>query len=290
MKKLVKVVLVAAVLLVALIAAAVFFVFKNLDSIVKTGTEKALTFALQVPCTVGAASVDVRAGTIQFDDIRIPNPSGYKAAHAMRFGLVRVEADLQSFRTEKGIIHLIRLSEADIILEKTGTSSNLQDLMKNAERLSSGEAEEAPQDEASKKKVVIEKLMIDGTKVGVQVPVVDQTFSVQLPDVEKENIGGDDKAVSPAQAMQEILAILLGSIKTAGSGILPEDLLGDIGDSLKGLKDMGGSATDAAGKIAEDTVSTVKDAVGNVDDTAKEAADDVKKSVEGLFGKKKSSE
>jgi len=296
MKTFLKIAAVGAVLLVAIIAALVFFVFKNLDSLVKSGTEKGLTYALQVPCTVGAAKVDVKGGTIQFDDIHIPNPDGYKSAHAMHFGMVRVEADIQSFRTDKPVIHLIRLSEADIVMEKSSGSSNLQDLMKNAQRLSSGEAaEEKPADEASQKKMLIEKLVVDKTKVGVQVPLIEKTFAVQLPDIEKENIGGEEKPVSPAEALQEIIAILLGSIKDAGAGILPDDLLDGIGNSLRSLPgdlkdrlgDFGGTATDAAGKIAEDTVGTVKDAVGGVDDTAKEAVGDVKKSVEGLFGKKK---
>ncbi len=321
MKTLIKVVLV--ILLFILLAAGIglYFLAKNLDGIVRNGTERALEYVLQVDVSVGGASVDVRSGAIEFTDILISNPDGYNSDHAMAFGLVRAEADIASFRTDKPIVRLIRLSQSDIVLEKKGTSSNLQDLMRNAQRLASGEGKEPPpsEDEAAGKKMVIEKLLIDGTTVGVQVPLLEQTYRVELPDVEKENIGGgDEEKVSPAEAMQEILAILLEQIREAGAGILPGDLLNSLQDSLRSLpadlrgrvgetterlrgsvdsalegltsgsKDSVGDAVDSAGDTVKDVTEGIGETVEGAGEDAKEAVEGTVDDIKGLFGKKKS--
>ncbi len=292
MKTLLKILIAGAVVVVLAVAVVVFLVVRNLDGIVRSGTEQALEYVLQVPVSVGGASVEVSSGAIEFTDIVISNPQGFKSEHAMAFGKVRAEADIASFRTNNPVIHLIHISGSHIILEKSASSSNLQVLLANAQRLAAGgEDAPPPEDEASEKKMVIEKLLIDATTVGVQVPVLDKTFNVDLPDVEKENIGGGEgEQVTPAEAMQEILAILLEQIREAGTGILPGDLLNDLGDTLRTLP------ADLRGRVGDTTErlrGTVDSALEGVTsggkestDRAGEIADDAADTIKGIFGKK----
>ncbi len=274
MKKMLKFAALGVGVLVLLIGIAMVVLFQNLDKIIKTGTEKSLSFALQVPVTVDGVTVEATKGIIELRGLNIPNPEGYKTDHAMYFGKVRVEADIQSFKTDEPVINLIQVSEADMTLEKTLKSSNLQDLIKNAERLSSGEAaaeEEAPA-EASQKAMKIKKVLVDGTTVQVAIPLAGgETVKVEVPEIEMTDLGGKKEKVTPAEAIKEFIAAILAKITSVG---------GDFGGQLKGLTS---GVSDQAGELTKGLESTASGAADSVGDAAKGLSD----SVGGLFGKKK---
>jgi uncharacterized protein YjbJ (UPF0337 family) len=262
-----------------LIAGLVFFVFQNLDEIVRRGTEEAMTYALQVDVTVDGASVDLGAGTIELTGVNIPNPEGYTSDHAMAFSRIRVEADTSTLRSDTPTLNLVQVTGSDIILEREGTTSNLQQLMANAQRLSSGE--EPPPDEPEGKKMVIRRLVVDGTTVGVQLPVLNQNLSVQVPDIEAEDIGGEGEEVTPAEALQEFIALILEAITRAGDGILPAEFLQDINGQLSNLS---GELQDRLGDLGsqfEGALEGVRGSVEGAPDQVNEAADDARENVEG---------
>lgn len=289
MKKFLSVVVIVGILIVLVGAIVGFVLFSKKDELARRATERALTFVLQTECKVGGAALDVRAGTIEFTDISIANPPGYDSSHAMKFGLVRVEADIASFRTNEPTVRLVRITESDIILDRKVSSSNLQDLMANAGRFSSQEKKE------SEKAMKIEKVLVEGTTVRVALPLSGgRTIGVGVPDIEMNDIGGQKDKVTPAEALQEFLGRILAAIGSAGSGILPNDLLSGIGDSLKGLPgdlqsrlgELPGSVGDAvsgAGRELEKVGDTVGGAVGD-------AARSVEGAVGGLLGRRRSSE
>ncbi|MCB2154001.1 hypothetical protein KQI84_03890 [bacterium] len=268
-KRLIKIVvgLVIVLIVAAVVVGGILYMKK--DSIVRTATERVLEYVLQVDVSIESAEVEPAKGTIQFNNIVIDNPEGYDSDHAMKFGVVRVEADLPSFRTDKPVIHLIQISDSDITMEKKSLkSSNLQDLAENAKRLSSG-TEEAPKEEGTEKQMKIEQLIIEGTTISVAMPFLNgQTAEVPVPRIDKKDLGGEKETVNPAEALEIFFAELLGAIRDAGTGILPDEALKDLGNTLNSLgADVGEQfrgLTEGAGSAAEDVEDAAGDAVRNV--------------------------
>ncbi len=280
MKKGLKILLVAAAVLVAVIVIGAVAVYSNLDRIVRIATEKAMAYALDVPVTVGGAKVKPTEGLIEFHEIVIPNPPGYKTDRAMRFGLVRAQADLKSFRTDEPLIRLIQVSGAEITMEAKKEGSNLEALIKNAQRLAPKDAEEPPPQEESQKAVKIERVLVEGAKARVAIPYMDgKTVDLKLPKIEMTDLGGKKEKVTPAEALEQFLAGILDGIRSAGAGLLPDDLTRQIGDTLKGLP---GNVTQGLGEAGKTVEGAAKEAGGAVKSVGKE--------LEGLLGGRKKDE
>ena len=85
-----KILLIIALLVVLIGAVAVFLLARNLGSIVRRGTERVLSYVLQVDVSIDSAEVYAREGRIVFSGVDIANPPGFKKPRAMRLG--RIEA------------------------------------------------------------------------------------------------------------------------------------------------------------------------------------------------------
>jgi len=296
-----------AVIVITLIALG-GYLFSQKDEIIRRGTEYGLSYVLEVPVTVGSASLEISAGTLQFTDINISNPDGYNSDHAMAFGLVKVQADVNSLINEQvKVINLVQVSQSDIILEKKGASSNLQDLMASSMRFASGEEATSAEEETSDVQMKIEKVIIDGTEVAAILPILNKEVGVKIPDIELNDFGGDKETVTPAEALQEFIAVILAEITKFGDGILPADFLSNISGDLKNLPgeilsnvtDQIGSITDSFKEMSlegvrENVDQTMEDAKNTLNegreslnesvDDAKKSVDDAKDSIKGLFG------
>lgn len=279
-----KKILIALGLIVILIGIGFFAIYRNLDKIVRVATERGLAFVLQVPVSVGGATVKPTEGFIEFRDIVIGNPPGYNTDRAMRFGLIRTQVDLKSIRTDEPKVNLVQVSGTEITMEAKRGGSNLQDLMNNASRLSQKEKEEPPAEKKSEKAFKIEKVIVEQTTARVAIPFLGgQTLDVPLPRVEMENLGGKNERVTPAEAIELFLAEILGSIQSAGASILPGDVLASLGDSLKALP------SEVVGQLKqapEAVTGAVQDAAKGVGDTINSVGD----GIGGIFGKKKTEE
>lgn len=280
---------VIVLLLVLVAGAALFLIFRSKDELVRMGAEKALAYALDVPATVQGANLDLAAQAVELRGIRIPNPEGFSKDTAISFGVVRAEVDVASFTTDKRVIKLIRVAEADVLLEKNLKTSNLQTLIDNTSRLSrQDEKQPPPAEDASRASMVIDRVLVERTVVRVKLAGVTSlagektAAKLRLADLEMRNVGGDGEQVTPAQALERFLALLLESIRRTGTGVLPDDLIASLDSTLDGLpKDVLGDARDAAGKVTGE----VQDAAGNVLKTGEKAVEGVKDAVGGVTGK-----
>lgn len=278
---------VVALLLVLVVGVAIFLIYRSKDELVRSGAERAIAHSLDVPATVHSASLDLASQTVELRGIHIPNPKGFSNEDALVLDLVHVEVDVASFRTNERIIRLIRIEKVDALLEKTLTSTNLQELVKNSTRVAEEDAKKAPTAEPSEAKLIIQKLLVNDTNVRVRLPVASLLTSkaavnLKLADLEMNDIGGEGEKVSPAEAMQRFLALLLESIRRTGKGVLPEDLINSIDGTLGGLPgDVTREAEAAAGKVTAIIEGAAVDAVK----TGEKAVEDVKDAVGGVTGK-----
>ncbi|MFH0794363.1 MAG: hypothetical protein V2A74_10065, partial [bacterium] len=258
---------------VVLVAVVAFFVlYSNLNRIARTAIIKTMEFVLQVDVTLDEVKVSPTQGEVVLRNLVIGNPQGYKTDHAIRFGLIHAKADIASFWGETPTVNLVEFGEAEITMEANGLGSNLQDLLNNASRLAS--KQEKGEAEKPGKSLKIEKVVLNENTVRVALPLSGgQTLSVHLPDTEINNLGGENKRLSPAQALELFFAALLQKIRIFGTGILPADLLQGIGTSLEGLST---NVKDAFGNLATGLQGAVEGATTEVSGALNEAGDKAK--------------
>lgn len=261
----IKKILLGLVLLAVLAIAAIYFVGSSaLNKGIQSGIETFGPKVTQTSVTLADVDLSILSGSGTLKNLNVGNPEGYKSENIFALGQIDLKVDTGSVFSDKIIIDHIIIQQPEIAYEKTFTSSNVKELIKNIEQFTgpSSGSEPAPGAETgSKKQVVIKKLVIENATVFVGALGVGQT--VTLPRIEIENIGESGSQMTMAEAMNLIIGKVLQSIGPA---------LANAGDLLK---DGGQAVLDAATGEATEKIG------GAAGDVVNKASEGIK----GLFGK-----
>lgn len=308
MKKVLIILLIVVVLIIGALAAVVAFGVSQIDNIVKAAIERGGTYATQVDTTVTSVDVGITAGTFAMDELKIANPPGFDTPHFLTLNDTDVSFDLGSIGSETLVIPTVTVSGIDVILDKGGDPSNYNTILNSLQRFESPDKPKAdPQNEGTK--LAIDSLILENIDVRVAnypgVSIVTGDVAINIPRIELQDIGRD-KPMTPAEIANLIIKTVLTAAVENGGGILPADMLGELGNGLKGLTSLGdmgitaiggagqviGESMDEvlqnAGKAVEDLGKGATDAVNEAgkkaEDEINKAADEVKKGIGNLLG------
>lgn len=255
-KKLRKIIIsIVAVLFIVVIVSGIVF-FANLNTIAKVGIENVASYVLQVDVSLQKVKVSLLGGSVKLKGLVIGNPEGFKTEKAFSVDEVTVKVDIKSFTTDEPNIKLISIKSPEITLEQGFKGSNLSQLVENASRFESKEAEEPP--EGSQKKIKIDKIVINGAQIALSAPVLQgKEISFPLPGIELNDIGGEKERVSIAEAMQLFFTEILSQSIKAGGGIIPpgldESLQKSLDSALEGIRDASGVLKEGVEELKEKT-------------------------------------
>lgn len=132
---------------VLLIAAGAVYVFTNLDAIVEAAIEKYGSELTETRVSVGGVDISLTDGRGTLTGIEIANPDGYDAENAFSLGEITLDIDPESVTGSPIVIDAVIVAAPEVTYEmNTALSSNIQDLLDNIQRQSSGGAKksEAP--------------------------------------------------------------------------------------------------------------------------------------------------
>jgi len=263
---------------------------------IKIGIEAGATEALKVPVAVEDVSLSIMAGKAGIKNLIIDNPSGYKNEKMLELGEARVDLDMGSVLSDTVRIEDILLEKVSVVLEQKGLTNNIQEVLNgiSSESAEPKTEEEQPSEKPSKK-LLIKKLQINGVAVTVKLlPVAGKKDIVlKLEPITLTNLGSDNK-VDIAVLTNKILLAIVGGISKQGAGILPDEIIKPLGDSLKIL----GATTEAVlkegEKVLKETSKALEEETGKaikeVEETGKQVLDetkkvgeDVKKGLDDLF-------
>ncbi len=274
MKKLIKMVAVLLILLVLATVAVALYI----DTIAKTAIERGATYALGVETTLGSADVGLLSATFTMGDLTVANPAGFDSPHFTHLQEGRVEVALGSLRKETVAVPTLTLSGLDIHLDKREGKANYDVILDNLSRFESGDDSAK---EADGKKFVINEILIQRIVVHVQLlPIGGDLTKLDVPidEVRLRNVGSDtDGSVLISELTSVIIKAVLGAIVQKGGDLIPSDILGDLGQGLGSLAEMG---LDAATGLGEG----IKDAGGGLDDITEGIGDAIKNIGDGLGG------
>jgi hypothetical protein len=253
--------LLLALVLLALIAGAALYFFGSnaLNRGIKSGVETYGPKVTQTGMTLEEVNLSVLSGSGTLIGLKVGNPDGFESENIFSLGEIDLKVDTSSVLSDKIIIDHIIIKQPEISYEKTFTSSNVKQLLKNIEEFTGPSSDSddagatAESDAGAKKQVVIKQLIIEDGTIYVGVMGMGQTVS--LPRIEMNDIGEDGEAMTIAEVTDLVLSKVLESI----------------GPAIANAGDLGGAAVDALKTQGLEKVDQASEKVGE--------------SIKGLFSK-----
>lgn len=227
--------MVGVALVVVLIAAAVF-VLTSLDSIIKTAVETVGSDVTQVDVRLDKVNIGLTEGTGELSGLSVGSPKGFDADSVFELGSIRLVLDTQSLTSDIIVIKELSILKPIVTYELTSKGSNVKALQNNMKK-SGGETsgESKSKDEASEtsgKKLVIERLSIEGGQVNIVSKMLKEPMQIPLGKIELRDIGKSKGGMAPTEFATLLLNILsksaLKSVDTLDLGKLV-----DISESSK---------------------------------------------------------
>ncbi|MCK5270060.1 MAG: AsmA family protein [Sedimentisphaerales bacterium] len=249
---------------------------------IKIGIEAGATEALKVPVAVEDVSLSILAGKAGVKNLIIDNPSGYKNEKMLELGQARIDLDMGSVLSETVRIEDVLLEKVSVVLEQKGLTNNIQEVLNgmSSESAEPKTEEEQPSEKPSKK-LLIKKLQINEVAVKVKllpIPGKKDTLVLKLSPITMTDLGSDNK-MDIAVLTNKILLAIVSGIAEQGAGILPDEIIKPLGESLKML----GAATEAVLKETGKVLKEVEETGKQVLDETKKVGEDIKKGMDDLF-------
>ncbi len=253
--------------LVVVVAALVFFGLSNLGPIIKKAVNTYGPEITQTQVQLGDAGVSLFSGEVKLKHFLLGNPKGFKSPQAMKVGSIYVNVDEKSLTGNPIVIDKIEVVAPEITYERSGRDDNFNALLRNVKQRtgagkSGGGASKSGEAGASGgKKLLIRSVVIKDGRINLTAKVLaGKTVSAELPYIELKDVGGKKEGVTPARAMNLILAELYTQMQSP-------------------------DVTAALGKGLEELGVTVKGfSVKGLDDKSKKQVESLKGKVKGILG------
>jgi hypothetical protein len=249
---------VAMIMLAA--GAGYYFLYLNLDSIVKAAIEKYGTEAAHSEVKLDGVKLSIPAGEAAIKGLTLANPNGFSPEKALSFGIISVKLDTASV-TGSGpiIIREITIDSSQVKFEANNSGdSNLQVI----ERNTTSNSVAAPSAAASSsgkhepgRKVIINDLYIRNAQIEISHPLLKgKPLNAPLPTIHLTNIGKDNNGASPSQ----VADLVLKSITSDASKIAISDLAKNLGS----LKNVAGALKNVPAGASEKILNRVNGLLG----------------------------
>jgi len=236
MKKLVRILVALALLLVAGGVGTVLFV----DSLTRTAVERGGSHALGVPTTLDEASIGLFSGAFALRGLSVANPPGF--AEPAFFSLRSVELDLplSSLTQERLEIPSLQLTGIALALERNAQGTNYGAILAHLERFRTttpdddGTRTETPADAG--KVFRLGELVLRDIRATVQLlPQAGDLTRVELaiPEVRVQGLAND---LTLAELCALVVRTVVDAAVRQGGDTLPRELLEELRGRADGLE------------------------------------------------------
>jgi hypothetical protein len=255
-REVIKKILIGLAVLVVIIGAGVFYLWSNMDGLIKTAIEKYGTQATQTQVKVDKVKLSPASGEGAISGVSIANPKGYSAANAFMLGTVSVKVDTGTITKSPIVIKEIVIDRPQVTYEMGPGGSNLQTIQANATKsgssTSSSPAEKpaATSDKKSEIKLIIENLYVrNGDVAASHAALQGKRVDVKLPTIHLANIGKAKGGATPEEVASEVIAAISQQAAKAAAADLNkmlDPLKGQLGGQLGGA-----SGTSGGGNVGD---------------------------------------
>jgi hypothetical protein len=211
-----RIVLLIIAVLIVLAGAAIFFLIRNLDSIVEAAIEKYGTVAAGTPVQVQNVQIGLNEGRGSVRGLTVDNPAGFSDRDIFSLGEIVLDLDTASLTSELPVVEEIRIGEPALLFElNESAKSNLDILKKNIRQISERRQKEGGEAEKDQPRLLVRRLTIEGGQGILDLTAVGgREVQAKLPPITLTDIGGE-QGVTPTALGEAVLAALIKNLEQA---------------------------------------------------------------------------
>ncbi len=251
---------------ILLVAGGIFYLFSNLDGIVKVAIETYGSQATQARVSVGKVSIGIKDGSGAINELKVANPTGFSTPEALSLGEISLKLDVATLQQNPIVVKEIVITRPRVTYEFAQGGSNLETIQKNtqayAQKMSPGGSKPdggatPAKDGKAETKLVIENLYVRDGQIGMSHAALQgRQLSAGLPTIHLTDIGKGKGGATPAEVAERVL----GTISQQAARVASSELQKQLGDQLKGA--IGGVTGGAAGNAAGGAADKLKGLIG----------------------------
>ena len=264
------------VVLLVIVAAGAWFLFSNLDSIVKAAVEKVGSDVTGTQVTLDNVEISLTSGKGSLLGYRMTNPSGFKSDDAFKFEEVTVVVDTSTVTSDPVVIKEVIIARPEVTYEIGNSGTNLDAIQSNVSGYSAGQSSGGEAESGGEgPNFIIENLYLRGGQVNVMASqFLDNTMSAPLPEIHLTDIGKEEGGATPGEIAQQVMDQVLANISGAVSQIDISGITKNLGDSAKkalesvdtkAIQEGAGSLGESTGGAVEGAGDAVKKLLGSGD-------------------------
>ncbi len=256
MRRILKWMMILAVLLVAAIVGLTLFLGQG----VKRAVEVVGPRLTKVDVQVQKVSVSLWSGRVEVDGLFIGNPEGYQSDSAIKLGSLVLATQPSSFFSDKVVVRRLDLMAPVITFEGGLKENNLSRILDNInerfeDTAGSGHPKEKKSDEANRK-LQIDELVVANGKVHILMDVLsDRATTIDLPEIRLSNLGTGPEGITTAELTDRLLREIIDKATVVAARAIG----GSVDDLTEGLKQAGqDAARKALDEAAQDVTNLLK--------------------------------
>ncbi|GAB4233432.1 MAG: hypothetical protein Kow00109_06130 [Acidobacteriota bacterium] len=238
MKKALLILAAVALVLILVVGIGVYWLFSNLDDLVRQAVERYGTELTGTQVTVESVSLSLSEGRGTFRGLRVANPEGFTPGDAIRVGEIALQIDPSSIQNEPIVLGEVRFRDVFVLYERSASGAGNLETIRDRLSASGGGAEE-PATGKAPRRFRIERLQWNEGRLEVRLPQRQEPLELELPAVEMTSVGGPSGAPPSELGKIVLQRFLENTIRAAAQrGIerfLEEKLPEGIGDKAKRL-------------------------------------------------------
>jgi uncharacterized protein involved in outer membrane biogenesis len=292
MKRPLKITLIVAASLVAIVVIALVVVFQRLDAITERIIETEGSKQLDLATLLGDANVSLLGGNVTLSELTIDNPEGYDSEHLFAMNQISVDAGFGGLTSDPVRIDGIVIASPVLTIERGSVGGLADQLRVNLKELVDHVSEMESSEETTR--LVIDQLTVTGATVRI-IPKIDdknEVYELTLPNITMQNIGTAEDTQNGAEIGRVVteVAMTLGA-RAAESEELPPEIRAVLAGDIRGVltkygTEFGSKLADEIGgelgQAANDAIGAALD--GDVEALKKGLGDEAKKGLGRLLG------
>lgn len=197
-----------------LVALAIggYYLFNNLDSLIKMVIEEQGSKTTQTTVKVDAVKSNLVNGDIAIYDLTIANPSNFNFPYAFSLKEISTKVNIKSLKEEPYIIDEIVIRGVQVYMEVNKDKKiNLNEIKNNLSTGSSPVSNKKTQQSNESKnepRLIIRRMLFENGHINVKLtPLNNKKYDLKLPAFNMTNLGGKN-GLTPSQLTKVILSRL----------------------------------------------------------------------------------
>ena len=245
-----KTLLIGVGIVLAVIVAGLFYVWTNLDNIVKTAIVNYGSEATKTAVRVQGVKIDLRDGKATITGLTVANPKGFTDPYIFSLGMISTKIDTSTLNKNPIVIDEIDIQAPAVAYEinKSGVA-NVDVLKKNLGVGSGGGS--ASSSNGKQLKMIIRRIVVEGSSAKVRIAALNKVQTVTLPRIVMTDVGKKSNGATAAEVAQQLSGKMLANVQSSVAKIGVNQYLGKSADTIKQQmqKNLGGAGGNVGGAL-----------------------------------------